>query len=310
MTSRLHHGSAVYSLITSLILSGSFSLVACRDDAEVGNGSAATPEPVPPGGPDVPRSENEQHGYVGVLTPRESVDVNAPFTSTIAELKVKLGDRVDHEQPLARLDDRPLREELALVTAALRSKQAEVSQANVELRSSRSLLEREQNAFKTNVGSKADLSAAEFNYSKAQAAMQRAIAAAEEQRARIEQIKARLVDTTLLAPHAGRVALIYAQEGARVEDGHPVIRVISSDELFVKFAIPSDKLGTLFPGDEVGIAIEQPKTELRGVIRHVAPELDAIAQMIIADADLIEPPAGLQSGIVCRIIPKPKAAKK
>jgi hypothetical protein len=38
---------------------------------------------------------------------------------------------------------------------------------------------------------------------------------------------------------------------------------------------------------------------------HIAPELDAVAQMILAEADLVSPPADLQPGTVCRILPRP-----
>ena len=82
------------------------------------------------------------------------------------------------------------------------------------------------------------------------------------------------------------------------------MRVISSDDLFVKFAIPADKRGTLKPNDPVEIRVEEANVSYKGIVRHVAPELDPVAQMILADAELVDAPAGLQSGIVCRIVPK------
>jgi RND family efflux transporter MFP subunit len=243
-------------------------------------------------------------GFIGVLTPRESAEVLAPFTSTIASLEVKLGDHVDKGQPLALLDERPLREELAIAAATLKASRAEVAQADVERHAAAAALDRERRALKENVVSQAEVAAAEFADRKAGMQVARAAATVEEQRAKIAQLQARLVDTHLLAPLAGRVALLYTQAAGRVEEGHPVLRVISSDELFVKFAIPSDKVGTVAPGDEVDVVIEQQGVNVRGVVRHVAPELDPVAQMILADAELVAPPGALQSGIVCRIVPR------
>jgi multidrug efflux pump subunit AcrA (membrane-fusion protein) len=109
---------------------------------------------------------------------------------------------------------------------------------------------------------------------------------------------------TLTAPIAGSVAMIYPQDGARVEEGHPVIRVIAGG-VSLKFAIPADKVGTLKPGDTVDVRVDRRPELLTATVGHISPELDAVAQMIIADADLVNPPSDLQPGTVARILPRP-----
>jgi RND family efflux transporter MFP subunit len=250
-----------------------------------------------------PRGDAEKPGYLGVLVPRGLAEVIAPFTSTVTKLDVKLGERVTAGQRLALLDERPLREELSIANALLRASQAARAQADVERGAAIATLERERKAYQQGVASQAEVTTAEFNQRKAEMNLARTGANVEEQRARIAQLSARLGDTSLVAPIDGRVALLYVRAGDRVEEGRGVIRVISSEELFVKFAIPADKAGTLAPGDEVDIQIAQGVTT-PGVVRHVAPEIDPIAKMIIADAELTAPPAALQSGTDCRIIPR------
>jgi len=250
------------------------------------------------------REELDKPGFLGVLMPRGLAEVISPFTSTVSKLEVRLGDRVTRGQRLAQLDERPLREELLIANATLKASQASAAQAIVERRAAASTLEREKKAFEQGITSGAELSTAEFNVSKAEMNAARAAATVQEQRARIAQLTARLGDTSLVAPIDGRVALMYVHEGDRVEEGRGVIRVISSDELFVKFAIPSDKVGTVKPGDNVDISIGQLAITTSGVVRHVAPEIDPVAKMILADADLVSPPASLQSGIDCRIVPR------
>ena len=259
--------------------------------------------------PTEPDENAVKAGYIGVLSPRESSEVVAQFTTTVVELDVKRGDRVERGQRLARLDDRPLREDLAIAAATLRATQAGVASADVERKAANAALDREQRALRENVVSQAEVSAAEFNARKATTAVARAAATVEEQRAKIAQLQTKLTDTALLAQLGGRVALIYAQAGDRVDEGHPVLRVISSDELFVKFAIPADKIGTVAPGDQVDIEIDQQHVTTTGVVRHVAPELDPVAQMILADAELTAAITELQAGVVCRIIPRPKPPK-
>jgi RND family efflux transporter MFP subunit len=286
------------------------AIVGCQRQAPTETQTEVLAEPLAPGATSDDHSEAEKPGYIGVLAPKQSTEVVAPFTTKVAEVFVKLGDAVQQGQPLARLDDRPLREQLDIETATLKEAQAEAAQAYVASRAAKASLDREKRALVENVVSKGEEKNAEFDSRKADMGAAKAGASVEEQKAKIAALKAKLTDTSLVAPLDGKVALLYVNLGDRVDEGHPVIRVISSDELFVKFAIPADQVGTITVGDEVDVVIEQQGVTIGGVVRHVAPELDPVAQMILADAELTSPPSKLESGIVCRIIPKTKRAAK
>lgn len=273
-------------------------------------------EPEPPADPieslaprpagDDDRAE-EKPGFLAALTPKESVDVMAPYTSAGVHLVVKLGDAVTPGQVLARLDDRQLRQELDAARAQLRTAQAAILQAQVDRRSADIVFEREKTAVGAGVGSPADLATARQAVARATAAIAVARATADERTTHVAQLQAHLAEMTLTAPIAGSIALAYAQDGARVEEGRPVLRVISGG-VFVKFAIPADRSGSVKPGDAVDVSCDRRPGLLTATVGHVAPELDAVAQMIIADADLVKPPADLQPGLVCRILPR--AARK
>jgi RND family efflux transporter MFP subunit len=283
----------------------------CADRAdEVAEGSAATAQPTPIVSNEHRAADTEDSGYIGVLTPRETGEVVAPFTSKVVSISVKLGEVVQQGDVLARLDDRPIRETLAIEKATLKSHQAQVAQASVEHSAAAARLRREQKALRENVSSQADVAAASFDRSKAGTQVSRAVAEVEEQKARIEALEKKLEDTTLIAPIAGKVSLRYVEEGARVVEGQPVLRVISSGELFVKFAIPAADAKKLAVGDAIDVRFETTNAHVAGTVRNIAPELDPVAQMILAEASLEKAPADLQSGLVCRILPKQKAAPR
>jgi RND family efflux transporter MFP subunit len=278
------------------------------DDPAQSNAPLAQPTPIVSNEKRI--DTDEAAGYVGVLTPRETAEVVAPFTSKIVSISVKLGDVVAQGDMLARLDDRPIREELAIEKATLKSHQAQVAQASVEHSAAAARLRREQKAIKEGVSSQADVAAASFDRSKAGTQVSRAVADVEEQKARVEALEKKLEDTTLVAPIAGKVSLRYAEEGARVVEGQPVLRVISSGELFVKFAIPASDAKKLKPGDPIDVRFETNNAHVTGTVRNISPELDPVAQMIVAEATIEKAPADLQSGLVCRIVPKAAGGKK
>jgi multidrug efflux pump subunit AcrA (membrane-fusion protein) len=74
--------------------------------------------------------------------------------------------------------------------------------------------------------------------------------------------------------------------------------------VFVKCAIPADKVGAVHAGDTVDLRVDRRSDLLTATVRHIAPELDAVAQMILADAELVNPPPDLQPGTVGRILPR------
>jgi RND family efflux transporter MFP subunit len=246
---------------------------------------------------------DEKPGFIAALTPESSADVMAPYTSASASLAVKLGDVVAKGQVLARLDDRQLRQELDAARAQARTSQASIIQAQVERRGAEIVLKRERAADAAGVGAHADVDSAAQAVAKATASLTFARATAEERNTKIAQLQAHLAEMTLTAPIAGSVAMIYPQDGARVEEGHPVIRVISGG-VFVKFAIPADRVGAVHAGDTVDVRVDRRTDLLTATVRHIAPELDAVAQMILADAELVNPPPDLQPGTVGRILPR------
>lgn len=270
------------------------ALVACRESPRTRTNEPA-PEPLAEQSKNEVAEPDGPAGYIGVLTPKAQAEVVAPFATTVKELTVPLGEHVEEGAKLALLDDTPIRELLAKSSADLKGAQASQSAAA-------SAAATQRKALRAGVASKASVTAAEYALSEASARVQGAKAAHEA-------IKAKLTKTTLLAPIAGKVALHYAKVGSQVGEGAPVVRVISSDELFVKFAIPTDQTDKIAVGSKLDIRIDTHGQELttHGVVTTIAPELDPIAQMIFAEAELSDPPSTLQAGLVCRIqVAKPK----
>jgi RND family efflux transporter MFP subunit len=278
------------------------ALIACgSDDSDAPIAPLEAIAPLPPRTDDRP---DEKPGFIAVLTSKQLHDVVAPYTSASARLRVKLGDVVTQGQVLARLDDRQLRQELDTAKAQLRTARTEIRKAEVEVRSALEVQKRERDALAAGVSSPADLANATQAVARARANVASAGATADERNTRIRQLQAHLEEMTLVAPIAGSVATIYPQDGARVEEGQPVIRIISGG-VYVKFAIPAAKAGTVKPGDTVEVRLDRRAEPLAATVGHISPELDAVAQMIIADADLVNPPADLQPGTVGRILPRP-----
>jgi RND family efflux transporter MFP subunit len=279
---------------------------ACGDAASRTTDPAALGEPIEPIVLPDDRA-GAPAGYVGVVTPRETAEIVAPFTTTVTAIKVDLGAVVKAGDVLAILDPEPGLQELKIARANLKSMRAAVGRAASAKKAAESKLRTEQRALADGVGTQTAVTAAEFAVKEAGGVVGQAQGAADEQRARIEKLEKQVRDAAVVAPIAGKVAQRYAQAGDRVEEGRPVVRVITSDQLFLRFAIPAADAGKLSPGDPIDVRLLPGGKQVTGVVRSIAPELDPVAQHILAEAELEAPPGLLQSGLECRIVPRPRA---
>jgi RND family efflux transporter MFP subunit len=287
----------------SLAVAGlALAVASCGDGGRADPGPRGAPQPTPVTRRDRVTAPLDEEGFVGVLVPRDAHEVVSPLATKIERLLVKLDDPVDKGTQLAILDDREPRERLALSRSELREGEAAVRQAAIEREAARAKLAREQQALRSGIVSVAEVEVAAAEAGKAASAVDRALAEVEKRRETVKQLEQRLADTTLTSPIAGKVALLYVEEGARVREGQAVIRVIRSDELFVKFAIPAATARAVTAGDPIELRITERRVVAKGVVKRVSPELDPVAQMVLAEAELLAPQGELRAGDTGRVV--------
>ena len=257
-----------------------------------------------------PTRRARQPGFIGVVTAQDSSEVSARVGGELAAVHVRLGDEVKAGALIATIDDRQIREELAISAAAARTARARISQARVDVDEAREQLTIEKRAFVEGTTSRNAVVEAEFRLKKAEAARDRTRADLGEQQARVTQLRRRLGDAKLTAPFAGTVSARHLDPGAMVTPGQPIVRLITSQELWVKFAVPGEVDVELNLDEKVVVRIESLETTVTATIRQIAPELEPSSQMIIVEADL-DIPAELeeqvQSGMVARVTIAPGA---
>lgn len=279
-----------------------------------GAGEPSAPAPSPPSDPatpvasdpspeSTPSSEPANEGWVGVVVAREAVDVATEVPGRIESVAVRPGDRVEPGNLLARLDTSQLSQDLAMAEASLEAVQAEARRTRSQLQEATTRHERR--AAVPDTFSREELAATELEKETAEAAAAAAEAREREQAARVRQLRESLAKTDVRAPFEGTVALRYLDPGATVVPGTPLVRLITSDELLVRFAAPPEDAARLEAGDPVEIVLETSETRVTGRVAQVAPEIDSASQMIFVEARLDEATRNgpVRSGLVARVFP-------
>jgi RND family efflux transporter MFP subunit len=246
-----------------------------------------------------PRTE----GFVGVLLARESVDVSAKFEGHLDTVRVRLGDRVTRGASLASLDVRSVKRDLQQGEAALRVAIAEKEKAALELKEAKERLARRQAPLAAGIPAVSgdELATAQYREQQAGPGVEIANARVAEKQARVDQLRQMVEDAEIRAPFDGVVAARFVDPGALVGPRTPIVRLISGDDLWVRFAVPEDEARRLVVGQAVRVEVSGWTAVLEALVEKVAPEVDAAARMIFAEAKLKLPDGTDRNGLSGRV---------
>lgn len=242
------------------------------------------------GPPAVPPHADAIH-CIAVVFARQSADIVASSDGRLEAVYVNLGDRLDPGDLIAKTESRSIGQQLQIAEALLRSIQAEHRAVEVDVKDSQVRYGRREQLWEAGLISNEEVATAKVQVERAEANLQIAQARIVEQMARIEDAKASLADTVVTAGFAGTVAARYLDSGATVRSGTPIISLMRSDDLWVRFAIPETLQARLGIGSAIDFQVEGSTVAVPGVIEHVSPVMAAMSQEFLAEAKLKLPGA-------------------
>lgn len=222
------------------------------------------------------------------------------------------GDAVVAGELLATLDDKPLREALAVAEARVLEARAMLERANTgsrpqEIQQSRALVEeaeaalanaeqelaRQRELFDSGLSSKRSLDAAVASHDQSAArlsANREALALAVEgfRREDISAAEATLAaalaqrdqaltqvdDARLLAPSDGVIQVRAREPGAMLSVGAPVYTLSLTDTVYVRAYVSETSLGKLAPGATVYITSDSSERRFKGQVGFISPRAE------------------------------------
>ncbi|MGH1342797.1 MAG: efflux RND transporter periplasmic adaptor subunit [Nannocystales bacterium] len=225
----------------------------------------------------------ESGPMVGVLVPELEVVLVASGFAKLQRLDLQVGDHVAEGDLIAQMDVRGDKSELVAATAAWRASKASLDRLALELEqaeASRSDVEQIQKFI-----SKAEVRERQFAEKLASARKRSAGASLRQQRSKMDEASARIAEAELRAPFSGTVARRYADPGATLGTGEPVVQIISDTRL-IRFAVPEAHSAGLVLGAVVTVRFVAEDVDMTTAVTTVAPEIDAGTRLIFAEARL------------------------
>lgn len=231
-----------------------------------------------PASPQVPITRPKQQSWPaaieaqGSIQPWQEIHISAEVDGLrVTSVLASLGDIVKKGQVLARLNSASVEAELDSATAQLNEAKAAQAQAA-------STLERATRLAPSGGISKQELTLYETQKRTADARHSAALALVRKQQLRLEQ-------ATISAPDDGVISSRSAVEGAIVQTGNELFRMIRQGRLQWRAEVPGDLLLRVAPGQEA--LIRSPLGEsIKGRVRQVSPTIDVSTQKGAVFVDL------------------------
>ena len=217
---------------------------------------------------------NEEVEALGTLAADESVVIAPEIAGRVVFLGFKEGERVKAGQELVKLD-----------TAIL---DAELKQAMADLGLARDTNERLRSLVSRGSGT--------------QVALDESAAKLASSEARVQLAKAKLAQSTIVAPFNGVVGLRSVGVGDYVSVGKQLITLTSIDPIKIDFRVPETQLASLRVGQQLEVKLDAfPDRSFPGQIYAIDPAIDPGGRSVAVRASLANPGGVLRPGLFARV---------
>lgn len=190
---------------------------------------------------------------LGTARANESIEIRPKIAETVTAVKFEEGQHVEAGQILVELEDAEAR--------------AAVAAARAELLDSESKLRRDEELFRSNLIPESQVETAE--------------ARRDADKAALDAAEARLAETVVRAPFAGRVGLRRVSLGGLVSPSTVITTLDDTDTIKLDFDVPETSLGRV----EVGLPVEArsaawPDEIFRGTVASIDTRVDPVSRTL------------------------------
>lgn len=239
---------------------------------------------------------------VGNLIGDATVSVVPRTAGRLQELSVRLGDRVNRGQRLAKLEDFEIVEQVKQAEAAQEVSLATIRQRDADLQLAKTNVERSRSLFERQLLPKQTLDDNEARFQAAVAQLDLARAQTNQSRARLDELQINLANTVITSPVNGFVAKRNVDPGAFVSQNAPIADVVDITSVRLVANVVEKDLKELETGNGTRVQVDAyPGETFTGRIARVSPVLDPATRTAPIEIEIPNPTYRLKPGMYARV---------
>lgn len=289
------------AVLSSLVLAAAAGMAGCSTDQKV---AADAPEAVRNAGVVVASTASvpDLLEAVGTVHAFETSQLSSQVMGTLAEVRVREGDRIRRGQVLAVIDDAAAKAGLERATAAELASAQELAAAEADLTLAESTLARYQVLFDKQIISRQQFDETKARQQAALAHRDLAQAGQAQAKAAVTGARTALAYTRILAPFDGVVTERKLDPGAMANPGLPILVVEDNGKYRLEATVNESDLRYVRLGQQVPVvleALEHP--EQRGRVAQIIPAADPGSRSFLIKIE-IPATANMRSGLFGRAL--------
>ena len=218
----------------------------------------------------------------GTIEATDLVSVGAQASGQIRTLKVKVGQKVRAGELIAEIDSTTQRNAVRSADAALANIRAQRAAQRASLLQAEAAWQRQQRMAVVEATSRADLDAARATRDAARAQLQALDAQIAQSLTSLDNARANLGYTRIVAPIDGTVVAVVAKEGQTVnavQSSPTIVKLASLDTMTVEAEISEADVIHVRPGLPVSFTIlGDPDRRFRATLRDVKPAPESVSE--------------------------------
>jgi len=234
----------------------------------------------------------------GVVKARNQVAIRPEISARVIEVLVRSGEAVERGQPLVRLEDDTLREQLRQAEAAVRLAEAEALEAKARVAELEAQVTRTRALAEEELVSRLQVDTQEAQLDATEASAARAEAQVEQARATVEERRAAIAKAVVRAPVDGRVGQRNVEVGMQVDPGTVLFLIGDLDQVRVEVPLTEGMLRYIDEGLPVRITSEALAGEpIRASLSRISPFLEEGSFSTVGEIDVDNRDGRLRPGM-------------
>jgi membrane fusion protein (multidrug efflux system) len=215
---------------------------------------------------------------------------------------VRLGDRVNRGQRLAKIEDFEIVEQVKQAEAAQEVSLATIRQREADLKLAETSAQRSRNLYERQLLPKQTLDDNEARYQAAIAQLDLARAQTTQSKARLDELRINLANTIITSPVNGFVARRAVDPGAFVSQNQQVADVVDITTVRLVANVVEKDLKELHAGNTTRVQVDAyPGETFMGRIARVSPVLDPATRTAPIEVEIPNSEFRLKPGMYARV---------
>jgi HlyD family secretion protein len=240
---------------------------------------------------------------VGNLVGDATVDAVPRGQGRLEAVYVKLGDSVRRGQAIAKIEDREIVEQIKQAEATYSVSEATIRQRQADLKLAQNNMERSKSLYERDLLPRQTFDDTDARYQAAMAQLELAQAQMAQARARLDELKINLSNTTITAPVDGFIGKRTLDPGASVGVNTSFMSVVDIRTVRLVINVVEKELRRIHQGIDADVQVDAfPDEHFRGRVARLAPILDPATRTAQVEIEIPNPGYRLKPGMYARVV--------